>query len=76
MSIADDLYCYISVGVILYETVVLTASWGGHANGVIAWEKWAWAFTQAMKLATILFTDFGTFYLQTTSAVTVVIIFE
>ncbi len=43
---------------------------------VIEWENRAWAFTQAMKLVTILFTDFGTFYLQTTSAVTVAIVFE
>ncbi len=43
---------------------------------MIEWEKWAWAFTQAMKLVTILFTDFGTFYLHTTSAVTVAIVFE
>ncbi len=32
--------------------------------------------TQAMKLVTILFNDFGTFYIQTTSAVTVAIVFE
>ncbi len=38
--------------------------------------EWAWAFTQAMKLATILRTDCGTFYLQTASAVTVAIVSE
>ncbi len=38
--------------------------------------EWARAFTLATKFETILFTYFGTFYLQTTSAVTVAIVFE